>query len=220
MKRRWVMAGALALVAAQGALAAGDGAAKLRDWMRLIELDAARDVRRWLQEGQDPNVIGANGHAGLHWALMNQSGGAVAALLADPRTDVEAPNARGESPLMLAALRGRLDWVQQLVARGAQIDPEPGARRWRALHYAASGESVAVVTWLLEQGASMDARSPNGSTAVMLAWGYGPVDAGVLLLQRGASQQLRNDVGLQAWDFAQRAGRADLAKRAGLKPNS
>ncbi len=217
MKRRWVLAGALAW---SPLWATEAPAAKLRDWMRLIELDAARDVRRWLQEGQDPNAVGANGQAGLHWALMQQSAGAVAALLADPRTDVEALNVHGESPLMLAALRGRLDWVQKLVARGAQIDPEPGARRWRALHYAASGESAAVVAWLVEQGASIDALSPNGSSALMLAWGYGPVDAGLLLMARGASQALRNDSGLQAWDFAKRGGREDLAKRAGLAPKS
>lgn len=215
MKRRiWLAAALLTSLAAR---AQADGRA-MRDWMRLIELDAGREVAKLLKDGQDPNAIGPNGHAALHWALMHQSAAVVAVLLADPRTDIELLNANNESPLMLAALRGRLNWVQAIVARGAQIDPEPGANRWRALHYAASGESSEAVAWLLSQGATVDALSPNGSTALMMAWGYGPVDAAKLLMQRGASQALRNDNGLQAWDFAKRGGREDLAKRAGLKP--
>ncbi len=218
MKRRWFTAALAALpVLSQ---AQGTDAESVRTWLRSAELDGGPEVRRRLAAGQDPNVIGAKGQAALHWALLHQSASVVTALLEDPRTDVELLNAHGESPLMLAALRGRLDWVKALVQRGAKIDPEPATKRWRALHYAASGEDVAVVVWLLEQGASLDALSPNGSTALMMAWGYGLIDAGRLLLQRGASSSIQNDQGQTAWDFAKRGGREDLARKAGLKPGN
>lgn len=189
-----------------------------REFFKMVELDSGPSVRAQLAAGQDPNALSDRGQAPLHWALRHQSGAALQALLADPRTDVNLLNGLGESPLALAALRARLDWVKALVARGARVLPESGQPQWQALHYAASGEDGGVVAWLLAQGADVDARSPNGSTPLMLAWGYGSVDAARLLMQHGAQTGLRNEQGLSAWDFAKRGGRDDLAKRYGLKP--
>ncbi len=212
--RLWIAACALALVPA---VQAADDAA-LRDWFKMVELDSGPTVRARLAAGQDPNAVGEKGQPALHWALRHQSGKAVQALLDDPRTDVNLLNGQGESPLALAALRANLAWVKALVARGAAVHPEPGVLRWQALHYAASGSDGGVCAWLLDQGADINALSPNGSTPLMLAWGYGSVDAAQLLMKRGAKTELRNQQGLSAWDFAKRAGREDLAKRAGLKP--
>jgi hypothetical protein len=47
----------------------------------------------------------------------------------------------------------------------------------------------------------------------MMAAGYGAEASVELLLARGADRKLRNDLGLTAADFAQRAGRDALAKR-------
>lgn len=224
MKRRpWKGgAGALAALAVLTALtvavpARAESEAE-REFFQMVELDSGPSVAAKLRAGQDPNALNARGQAPLHWALRHQSAAALQALLADPRTDVNLPNALGESPLALAALRARLDWVKALVARGARVTPAPGSAQWHALHYAASGEDRGVVAWLVEQGAELDARSPNGSTPLMLAWGYGSVDAARWLMQCGAQTELRNEQGLSAWDFAKRAGRDDLAKRYGLKP--
>jgi ankyrin repeat protein len=209
----WVLA--VACCGAAWAQAPEDAA--VRDWLKMVELDSGPTIRARLAAGQDPNVLGERGHAALHWALRHQSAAAVQALLDDPRTDVNKPNALGESPLALAALRAQLPWVKALVARGALVNAPADGTRWQALHYAASGEDHGVIAWLLEQGANIDARSPNGSTPLMMAWGYGSVDGARLLMKRGARTDLRNEQGLSAWDFAKRGGREDLAKRAGLQ---
>ena len=109
----------------------------------------------------------------------------------------------------LAALRGRLDWVQALRQRGAEIN-RPG---WTPLHYACSGPDEGVVDWLLLQGAEIDARSPNGSTPLMLAAGYGGISSAERLLKAGADARLRNEQGQTAADFAERAGRDRLARQ-------
>ena len=210
--------GLLACVLALGPFAHAADDVALRDWFKMLELDSGPTVRARLAAGQDPNVVGEKGQPALHWALRHQSAKAVQALLDDPRTNVNLLNAQGESPLALAALRANLAWVKALVARGAAVHPDPGTLRWQALHYAASGEDGGVCAWLLDQGADINALSPNGSTPLMLAWGYGSVDAAKLLMKRGAKTELRNQQGLSAWDFAKRAGREDLAKRAGLAP--
>ena len=55
-------------------------------------------------------------------------------MLAAPKLDINKLNRAGESALMIAALRGNLDWAKRLVARGAQINHDG----WSALHYAAT----------------------------------------------------------------------------------
>ena len=61
------------------------------------------------------------------------------------------------------------------------------------------------------RGARVDARSPNGTTALMMAARYGPEDAVQALLQKGADPRLRNDLDLGAADFARQAGREKLS---------
>ena len=196
--------------------------AALNHWMRLVELNGGAAVRERLLAGQDPNAIDHRGQRALHWALMHESGKVVEVLLEDPRTDPNALNQAGEKPLWLAAMRGRLDWLQALLKRGAQLEtaaPDPKARAWTTLHYAVLAPNQDVLRWLLAQGGmDLDAGSVNGSTPLMMALGYGAVDAAAMLLKAGADPTRRNDLGLDAWEFARRAGREDIAKRMGLKP--
>ena len=228
MKRARASALALGLVLSLGlaqaqplpASAPAPDTAALRDWFRRAELDSASGILAKLLAGQDPNVMGEKGQRALHWALMNESGAALKALLADPRTDVNAENGVGEKPLWLAALRGRLDWVQALLKRGAQLErgKQPdGARAWTTLHYAAIAPSLEVLDWLLKEGCcDLDAGSTNGSTPLMMALGYGSPDAAERLVKAGARLDLKNDLGLSAWDFARKVGRDALAERLGV----
>ena len=68
------------------------------------------------------------------------------------------------------------------------------------------------MTLLLDKHAYIDAASPNGSTPLMMAAHYGTPSAVKLLLEAGADPLLRNEQGLSAIDFAQRANRADSAE--------
>lgn len=179
---------------------------------KAVEIDAPHLVAQLLGAGLDPNAPDAQGEVALFVALRAESFKAAEALLAHPKTEVDIANAHGETPLMMAALRGRADWVRRLVERGAQVNREG----WTPLHYAASGPEPAVVQLLLERGARIDARSPNGSTPLMMAARYGAIDSADLLRVRGADVSLRNERGLQAVDFAAAAGREELAQR--LRP--
>ncbi|MEY3253490.1 MAG: hypothetical protein RL227_2463, partial [Pseudomonadota bacterium] len=70
-----------------------------------------------------------------------------------------------------------------------------------------------VVRWLVEQGAAIDARSPNRSTPLMMAARYGASESVEWLLARGADAGLRNDRDMNAADFARSAGRDAIAQR-------
>lgn len=171
--------------------------------------DHAATVMKLLLAGTDPNVRDAQRNTALHVAIREESGKAVEALLKSPGTDVNAINQAGETPLMLAAIKGNLDIARELVKRGALVN-EPG---WSALHYAAAGPNEHLVRWLVGQGADIDARSPNGTTPLMMAAGYGGLSGAEILIAAGADVTLRNDHQLSAADFARRAGQDEMADK-------
>lgn len=179
------------------------------DWFKAIELDRPALLQRLLDRGFDVNTRDAAGQHGLYVALREGADGIVSVLLTQPSLDVESANAAGETLLMMAALRGRLDAMATLIARGARVR-RPG---WTPLHYAASGQEPQAIALLLAHDADIDARSPNGSTPLMMAAGYGAIDGADLLLRRGADPALRNQAGLGAADLARRADRDRLAER-------
>lgn len=178
-------------------------------FFRARAIDNDRSVRAYLAEGFDPNTANFQGQPALVLAVKEESWKVAAALLAHPATRVDEPNTHGETALMMAALRGNLEWTQRLVERGSALS-RPG---WTPLHYAATGPGVPVVQWLLKKGAPIDALSPNRSTPLMMAARYGPEEAADWLLAQGANPRLRNDRDMNAADFARSAGRVKLAER-------
>ncbi len=197
----------LYLLLATGFSAASAGS--YEDFFRAVNVDNVQTVTDLLARGFDPNSPSEQGPSALFLALRDGSPKVAAALLADPRTAIDTANVSGETPVMMAALRGHADWTARLLDRGAQLNRSG----WTALHYAATGPGTAVVALLLGRGAALEAPSPNGTTALMMAARYGPEETVDLLLARGASLTARNIQGLNAADFARLGGRDKLAAR-------
>ena len=168
------------------------------DFFRAVQVDNDRTVSALLLQGFDPNTPNADGHVALFVALRNDAPKVLQTLLAHPAIHVDRSNAADESPLMMASLRGNLDGAKLLIGRGAAVNRSG----WTPLHYAASGPSLPMIEFLLQRGADINAPSPNRSTPLMMAAGYGPPDAVELLLGKGADARARNDKGLSASDFA------------------
>lgn len=184
------------------------------DFFRAVDRDDGRSVAQWLARGVDPNTVDPKGQTALHLAMRDGDLQVAEALLQQPNLNVNALNASAESPLMLAALRGRLDWCQRLLERGAKLHFDG----WSPIHYAATGSEPRVVAMLLDKGAPLEALSPNRSTPLMMAAGYGAEGNVDLLLTRGADLRRRNDLGLDAAEFARRAGREFLLVRLTAAP--
>jgi ankyrin repeat protein len=184
-------------------------AGAFEDFFQAVRTDKPNTVAQLLQRGFDPNAHEEGGQTALGLAIREGSEQVIDVLLKEPQLQINAQNHAGETALMLAALKGRLETVRRLLERGAAVD-QAG---WNALHYAAAGPEPQIVTLLLTRGASIEAPSPNGTTALMMAARYGSEESVGLLLARQADAATRNERGLNAADFARSAGREALAKR-------
>lgn len=197
---------ALLLLALAGTTAL---AGSYEDFFRAVGVDDARTVTALLERGFDPNAPDERGQVGLFLALRAEAPKVAAALLTHPAVSIDWVNPHGETPLMMAALRGNIEWTRRLIDRGGAINREG----WTPLHYAASSPEVKVVALLLDRGADVNARSPNRTTPLMMAARYGSEDAALMLVARGADLRLKNDLDLGAADFARAVGRESLAER-------
>lgn len=184
-------------------------AGSFEDFFKAVQLDDAVTVERLLARGFDVNTTSPTGQTGLDIALREPSPKVAKVLINAPRVDLNALSPKGESPLMLAALKGQLDLAESMLKRGADVNKTG----WTPLHYAASTGQLALMRLLIENHAYIDAESPNGSTPLMMASMYGTPDAVKLLLDEGADASLKNQQGLTAVQFAQKAGREDAAQR-------
>lgn len=176
------------------------------DFFAAVMRDHYQDVMVQLLRGFNPNTPDERGRTGLTLAMRQESWRVVDTLLSAPGIDVNLANAQGETPLMLAAVKGNLELVKKLVARDADVNREG----WAPLHYAASAgleHSVEIAAYLLEESAYIDAASPNGSTPLMLAAQYSNEAMVKLLIAEGADVSLRNQQGLTAVDFARKSER-------------
>lgn len=178
------------------------------DFFKAVQLDQAATAQALLDRGFDPNTVAPDGTPALIKALQEQSYKVAQLLANDRQIRANVRNARGETPLMLAALRGQEPLVVQLVARGAEVN-HPG---WTPLHYAATGGHTRIAAFLVGAHAEINAESANGTTPLMMAAMYGNAATVKLLLEAGAEPYPRNDQGLSAEDFAVRAGREDSAR--------
>ncbi|HVL45983.1 MAG TPA: ankyrin repeat domain-containing protein [Acidovorax sp.] len=202
---------ALAAVAL-GLVSARAWAGAYEDFFVAILRDDGDAITALLRRGFDPNTRDPKGQVGLTIALQNGANKAFAALLASRRVNVEARNAKDESPLMMAAIKGNVEAVKALIARDADVNKTG----WTPLHYAASAGSpqhAVIIALLLENHAYIDAASPNGTTPLMMAAHYGSAEAVQLLLDEGADPTLKNQLGLTATDFALRVSRTESAEK-------
>ena len=191
------------------------------DFFRAVKMDDAAAVRSLLGRGFDPNTVEPrNGHTPMILALHEESMEVFKVLLNAPGTDIEAQAFNGDTALMVACYKGNKPAVEALLARGAEVN-RPG---WAPLHYAAASGNNEIVQLLLDKSAYIDAESPNKTTPLMMAARAGHIMTVKLLLDEGADASLKNDLGMNAIDFAKKHEHPDIAeglayrmKRAGIK---
>ncbi len=134
---------------------------------------------------------------------------AVKALLAQG-ADPEARNLLQMRPMIIAAGSGQVEAVKLLLEAGAKVDGE--TPYGSALTFAEMGPNPEVTRFLLEKGADVNARRPDGITVLMLAARNGHTAIARELLSRKADLNARDNDGATALMYAARDGRTETAR--------
>jgi ankyrin repeat protein len=178
------------------------------DMLVAIKRASAPDVIDILNRGLDPNLVDREGYTLLMLAVRDGDAEIVDILLA-AKANPNARNAFGDTPLRLAAYRGSLPMVEKLVKARALVNT-PG---WTPTIYAAFNGHEAVVNYLLDNGALIDAQADNGFTALIAAARGGHEAVVTLLLKRGANLNIKSDAGDTAMDYALRSNNTAIYDR-------
>ncbi len=176
-------------------------------WEAIARDDVAR-VQTLLLRGADTNAVHPQFGPAIVVAARERSWNVVRALAQIVGTRIDAPNSRGETAVMLAALQGNLETVRVLVEKGAAINRVG----WTPLHYAGVSGNVELLRYLLDQHAYIDAESPNRSTPLMMAARHDRIDAVRMLVEAGADPTPRNDAGRDAADYLDGNGKPQEAR--------
>ncbi|WP_052507687.1 ankyrin repeat domain-containing protein [Sphingomonas hengshuiensis] len=130
--------------------------------------------------------------------------------------DLNGHDARGFTPLILAAYNGHADTLEALIAAGADpCLPDTGQGNTAQMGVAFKG-NAAIAARLLKAGCDVDARNKAGQTALMMAALFGRTDQVRMLLAAGADPAIADATGRTAASVAEAQGNTTLA--AALKP--
>lgn len=150
----------------------------------------AADVVAWIvqQPGVDVAQGDRDGMAALHVAIAKGCDAAATALIAHGQA-LDARDADGWTPLLLAAHAGRVDIVRGLLAAGraaVNVDAVADRPALSPLQAAAEGGHLDVIELLVQAGADMARHSADKPAALELAVRNAQFDAANRLLDRGA----------------------------------
>ncbi|MFM0494589.1 ankyrin repeat domain-containing protein [Paraburkholderia caledonica] len=205
---RAALAATVTCAALSSLIAAPAQAAPIDSLIKSVKFDDVDGVKKLLAKGMDPNSVDNQGMPLLVLAAREKSDKVGAALLSNPKTNVEIEDKAGENAMMMAALNGDIDFVKQLIAKDAEVNK----KGWAPLHYAAANGHDDIVKLLLDHSAYVDAGSPNGTTPLMMAARGGHVSTVKLLLDNGADLTVKNQIGLTALDFAKTYKEPDVVE--------
>lgn len=113
--------------------------------------------------------------------------------LLDSGADINQTDFNVGTPLHIAVFGGKVVLAKILVDRGADIEAESELGRARAVHFAATLGDPAMLRFLLDATAEIDARDDEDKTPLHRAAIHGNTDAAKLLIERGADIEAVDD---------------------------
>ncbi|EGI63807.1 Transient receptor potential channel pyrexia [Acromyrmex echinatior] len=150
-------------------------------------------VKSLIKSGANVDA-GLSGKSPLHYAVLNNAGDCVEALLqagACPNN----PQVYTETPLHVATSLGNVRCTKLLLNHGADVRVQLGIARSTPLHLAAEEGSVECTKLLLNAGAAWEAKNSRGQTAMHLAALAQSIETLDVLINAGAKVNEEDDDG-------------------------
>lgn len=141
---------------------------------------------------QVQTLVEADPTLAIFAAAMQGDAARIEQLLAGNRALVSAISSDGWTPLHLACHFGREEAARALVNKGADVAARStNAMTNTPLHAAAAGRSATVAKFLLDRGASANARQNGGWTPLHAAAQNGDAELAGTLIEVGADVNVR-----------------------------
>ncbi|XP_043269211.1 kinase D-interacting substrate of 220 kDa B isoform X3 [Venturia canescens] len=131
--------------------------------------------------------------------------------LENKRIQIDDRDENGGTVLILAASKGKIHFVRELINHGADVNAEDGDN-WSALLCAAKEGHTDVCVELLEHGAHLEHRDVGGWTALMWATYKGHTATVTTLLSRGADVNAHGNYHISSLLWAAGRGHAEIVK--------
>ena len=180
---------------------AGSDPTRQRKIESTLLLDAVRvgneELARGLLDEGGANIREANedGQTALHLAVLNNHESVITLLIAKG-AGIEASTKDGSKPLYLAAKSGNLSLVEALLLFNAQVESFNVHTQTTAFYQAIENDHETVAKCLLEYGADIDARTPDGRTALSRAVALRKLKLVEFLLRHGATNKVLEEEGI------------------------
>ncbi|XP_021938085.1 kinase D-interacting substrate of 220 kDa isoform X3 [Zootermopsis nevadensis] len=131
--------------------------------------------------------------------------------LENKRVQIDDRDENNNTALIVAASKGKLYFVRELINHGADANAED-ADNWSALLCAAKEGYADICMELLEHGADIEHRDMGGWTALMWATYKGHSEAAALLLDRGSEVNAHGNYHISSLLWAAGRGHVDIAR--------
>ena len=164
-------------------------------------------VKWFLEKGATVTSVGGNRWNVLHFAAQGGDPDTIDLILTH-LPDIESKTGDGLTPLMVAALCGKLHAVKWFLEKGATVACED-KRGWNTLHHAAHGGDTDIISLIHTHLPNIESKTGEGLTPLMVAAFSGKLHAVKCFLEKGATV---TSVGGNRWNvlhFAAQGGDPD-----------
>ena len=123
--------------------------------------------------------------------------------------NIESKTSQGRTPLMMAALGGKLQAVKWFLEKGATVNCDDN-RGWNTLHFAAEGGDTDIIDLIHTHLPNVDSKTNEGYTPLMVAAFKGKLPVVKWFLEKGATATLKDKAGWNMLHSAAQGGDTDI----------
>ncbi len=159
-------------------------------------------VELLVEKGANLNKRDSYGYTPLSRAILRQRVDYID-LLINNGADLETPNEFGFTPVLTAISMGDKRTLNKMVAKGIDINKQTGPRGFSPLKHAVTNGQGGILVDVLALNPELDAKDPEGNTALHYAVMVNALEKIALLKTAGANPRIPNNAGRTAINLAQ-----------------